>query len=129
MAANINWDENTLVNWYDQFIREHGYAPDEDPNLLAKGFSPEQAVAEHMRAAEFGVGFQEMYGRPPTVEDYEYNWYETYTPWVPWVNQGGFSRVGGRDGGGGYRPYWMALRLPTLPTYRGAPVPKPPSRR
>lgn len=117
----INWDEGTLLNWYDQFIKEHGYAPDEDPNLLAKGFSPEQAVAEHMRAAEFGVGFQEMTGRPPTVDDYEYNWYETYTPWVPWVN-------GGYGGGGGsapaYKAYWTGLKMPTLQTYR--PIPKPP---
>jgi hypothetical protein len=41
--------------WVDAFAAEHGYAPDADPGLLALGFTPEEAMAEHLAAREWSL--------------------------------------------------------------------------
>lgn len=56
--------------WWEAFQREHGYYPHEDPNLLTKGLSPEQAVAEHLQARDWSEGFARGFGRPPTEDEY-----------------------------------------------------------
>lgn len=126
---SIVWDDATITSWYDAFVREHGYGPDEDPNLLKLGYSPAEAISEHMRAAEFGAKFPEMYGRPPTEDDYRYYWFERNAPWM-------LDEISGRDSSKSNlkkakQPYWVAFRAPVLRVRReiGGTVPPPPVGR
>jgi hypothetical protein len=57
--------------WLEAFKAEHGWYPWEDPNLAAKGFSPEDAYAEHLvaksisekpKAPTFVKSWQQRYG-------------------------------------------------------------------
>lgn len=85
-----------LTDWLAAFYREHGYFPNQDPNLLARGYSPEQAMAEHIRARE------EVEARARTAwpVSYRQRWMRSH----PW------EKVPGRD---------MALpTLSPLPTLR-----------
>jgi hypothetical protein len=66
--------------WWDQFTIEHGYAPDEDPNLLAKGFDPGDAVKHHWNLQDWAADFAAMTGKPPSEYDYRYKWFGQYPP-------------------------------------------------
>ena len=76
MAGNINWTDEFFLNWREQFRNEHGYYPEDDPNLAEKGLSPKQRLREHMRAAEWGAQFAAKEGRPPTQWEWENQWYK-----------------------------------------------------
>lgn len=72
-------DEQVLA-WARQFQTEHGFLPNEDPDLTEKGYSPKQALQEHLEALQYGQDFQKMNGRAPTEHDYRYNWFRGFTP-------------------------------------------------
>lgn len=63
----------SLANWEAQFRKEHnGQAPAEDSNLLAQGYTPDQALAEHLRA--FGAVQPTGAGGTPTRADWQKQW-------------------------------------------------------
>ena len=62
--------------WREAFKQEHGYYPEEDPNLRAKGFTPEQAAAEHDQVRNWSQGL----GAEPTRRDFEDYWRQRYGP-------------------------------------------------
>ena len=72
--------DQEILAWAQQFQTKHGYLPNESPDLLEKGYSPGQALKEHLDALQFGQDFQKMNGRAPTEHDYRYKWYNGFTP-------------------------------------------------
>jgi hypothetical protein len=92
-------------SWYEQFTNEHGYPPEDDPDLLGKGLTPAEAIKEHWTAKEWGQDFAAMTGRAPTYDDYRHGQPRRYSkggdlisgfggsPPEEWENKGG--------GGGG----------------------------
>ena len=66
-----------VAAWLGAFYREHGFYPNEDPSLLDKGFSPDQALQEHLYAMQWGMEQPE----PPSQEDYSRNYRRRYEPW------------------------------------------------
>lgn len=66
--------------WAVAFKEEHGYFPWEDPDLLGKGYSPDQALADHLDAKKFGEGFAKDHGRAPNEHEYRYNYFKGWTP-------------------------------------------------
>jgi hypothetical protein len=65
--------------WYEEFIQDHKYAPEDDPDLLSKGLSPQEAIQEHWKAKEFGQKHFEMTGNKPTYEDYRHGQERRYS--------------------------------------------------
>lgn len=63
--------------WLDAFFMEHGFYPNEDPNLLNKGFSPDQAMGEHLYALQWAT----EQNRPPAQQDYSREYRRRYEPW------------------------------------------------
>jgi len=75
MNGVIDW--NTMFDtWREQFRKEHGFYPEDDPSLARKGLSPKERLAEHMRAAEWGAKFAAKEGRPPNRWKWENQWYK-----------------------------------------------------
>lgn len=60
--------------WREAFRRDHGFYPEEDPNLAEKGFSQEQALAEHLQV----LNWAQNLGKPAVQEDYERYWNDRY---------------------------------------------------
>lgn len=66
------------IDWYAEFQRQHG------------GQTPEQyyaktgeGLAEAMADEEWARGFAEMYGRPPTDDDWRAHWFSTRVGYTP----------------------------------------------
>ena len=67
-----------FVAWLEAFYGEHGFLPNEDPALLNKGFTPEQAMGEHLYALQWS---QEQ-GHPVSDADFTREYQRRYEPWV-----------------------------------------------
>lgn len=89
-------DEDAALEWAKAFKDEHGYLPDEDPDLLRKGMSGGQAIAEHLKAKEWSEDFARGRGRPPTEAEYRHDQPRRY-----YDVDGGYAHAGGF---GGYPP-------------------------
>lgn len=60
--------------WLAAFEAEHGFAPDADPGLLALGFTPEEALAEHISALEWSRALEHT----PDMAEWEARWWGLY---------------------------------------------------
>lgn len=83
----LNWKE-IFDDWREQFKAEHGFYPEEDPELRKKGFTKEESLAEHMSAAEWGAKFAAKEGRPPNEWEWKARWYKRYEGGIPWHMRG-----------------------------------------
>lgn len=63
--------------WLTAFMVEHGYAPQDDPNLLMQGFTGEQALDEHLRALAWSLAL----GHTPCVQEWEARWCREHACW------------------------------------------------
>jgi hypothetical protein len=59
--------------WLAAFEQEHGYAPDADPALLAIGYTPQEALQEHLAAREWSMQHPQM-----TEDLWRWQWYERH---------------------------------------------------
>ncbi len=59
--------------WLTAFEQEHGYAPDADPVLLAIGYTPQEALAEHLAAREWSMQHPQM-----SEDLWRWQWYERH---------------------------------------------------
>jgi hypothetical protein len=86
--------------WLEAFYDEHGYYPNEDPELLGKGLSESQAMEEHLKAKSWGEQYAQDTGHAPTHDEYRSEqpkrWYKT---------DNGYEMAGGF---GGYTPERIA---------------------
>lgn len=77
-----------ILAWAAEFEQKHGYTPNKDMQVVgqarARGATDEEAqmssLQHHMEALKFGQDFQAMNGRPPTDDDYRYQWFNGWTP-------------------------------------------------
>ena len=54
--GGLSAEDRMMLKWRDDFFAAHGYYPESDPELLSKGMNPEQSLAEHLAAKEWGEG-------------------------------------------------------------------------
>jgi hypothetical protein len=67
-----NYEPSYDDPWAQDFYNVHGYLPWQDPNT---GNDSASALINQLNARAFGDSYQSMYGRPPSQEAYNYNWF------------------------------------------------------
>jgi len=100
-VANVPADvqQAGLSNWYLRFMEQHGGQTPED-FYRTSGYRRE-GLAEALADLDWSKGFQQMYGRPPSEDD-----------WKAWYFQ---SRGGGNYGG---RELWRGVKGASENEYR-----------
>lgn len=64
--------------WLVAFETEHGYLPQADPSLLAQGFTPDEALAEHLGA----LAWSRDLGHTPEPIEWQAHWCQRHSCWV-----------------------------------------------
>ena len=63
--------------WLAAFEAEHGYTPQDDPGLLARGMTPDEALAEHLVALQWSRAL----GHTPDAAEWTARWCKTHSCW------------------------------------------------
>ena len=69
--------------WLAAFTEAHAYAPQDDPGLLAQGYTPQEALAEHIAALEWSRGL----GHAPDAAEWQARWCAGHQCWRLQIRQ------------------------------------------